>query len=100
VKTDLKRLLLFSVIIFSVFLNGCSSIKHPRENNYDLWMDALKGFNGPVYYVGSNETNSYFRVGSVIHSYYKVRTTDTHLPRTFPIAKGEPYRITSDMVPE
>jgi hypothetical protein len=63
-------------------------------------MDALKGFNGPVYYVGSDETNAYFRVGSFIHAYYKLRPADARLPKTFPVSKGEPYRITSDMVPE
>jgi len=63
-------------------------------------MDSLKGFNGPVYYVGSDETNSYFTVGYLIHTYYKQRTADTRLPKTFPISKGEPYRITADMVSE
>ena len=95
------RAAMFIAIIGCFLLSvSCSSVKNPRENNYDLWMDALKGFNGPVYYIGSDETNAYFRVGSYFHSYYKVKATDTHLPKTFPVSKGEPYQITAEMVPE
>jgi hypothetical protein len=83
-----------------LLLVSCSSVKNARENNYDLWMDALKGGNGPVYYVGSEGTNAYFRVGSLFYSYYKVPEADTHLPKTFPLSKGEPYRITFSMIPE
>ena len=100
----MKKLLLASVIFIVVnsllFLSSCSSIKTAREDYYALWMDTLKGFNGPVYYIGSDETNSYFKVGTYIHAYYKERTADTHLPKIFPISKGDPYQITFSMIPE
>jgi len=61
-------------------------------------MAALKGFEGSVYYVGSDGDDSYFRAGKVFYSRYKAQTSKIRLPRTFPFGKGDPYLVTQDMV--
>jgi hypothetical protein len=90
------------VVLFCI--TGCYSVSyvHRAKDNphdpYDLWMAALKGFEGPVYYVGSEGEFSYFRAGTVIWTRYKVQTAHIDLPRTFPLGKGEPYLVTEGMV--
>ena len=86
-----------------VCLTGCHSLSYVRgakEHPQELWMAALKGFEGPVYYVGSEGEFSYFRAGKVFWTRYKAQTSRTHLPRTFPLGNGEPYLVTEDMVPK
>jgi hypothetical protein len=63
-------------------------------------MAALKGFEGPVHYVGSEGEFSYFRAGTVFWTRYKAQTSKLRLPRTFPLGKDEPYLVTEDMVPK
>ncbi|HSY73838.1 MAG TPA: hypothetical protein VK810_00065 [Dongiaceae bacterium] len=96
----MKKFLYAGILLIAIggtlILANYSSVKNAREDYYALWMDASKGFNGPVYYIGSDATNDYFRVGSLIHNYYKIRVIDVHLPKTFPVSKGEPYLITAD----
>jgi hypothetical protein len=90
------------IAVISLLFYGCCSTRYVRgaeERPYDLWMPALKGFEGPVYYVGSEGEFSYFRAGSVICSRYKAQTLKLRLPNTFPIGMGEPYRVTEGMVP-
>jgi hypothetical protein len=82
---------------------GCYSVSYIRgaqARPTDLWMSALKHQEGPVYYVGSEGEFSYFRAGTVIWTRYKAQTSKIHLPRTFPLGKGEPYLVTPDMVPK
>src|SRR6266498_5828483 len=38
-------------------------IRGAKERPTELWYAALKGFHGPVYYVGSDGEFSYFRAG-------------------------------------
>ena len=100
--TQIRLFLLFAAICVVVIFSGCHSLSYihrAKERPYDLWMAALKGFEGPVYYVGSDGDYSYFRAGTMIYTRYKVQTTKTHLPRTFPFGKGEPYLVTVEMVP-
>jgi hypothetical protein len=78
---------------------GCSGIHGAPERPADLRMAALKGFEGPVYYVGSEGDFSYFRAGTIFHTRYKARTSKLQLPRTFSLGQGKPYRVTEDMVP-
>jgi len=40
-------------------------IQAAQERPWDLWIAALKGFEGPVYYVGSDGDFSYFRAGKI-----------------------------------
>ena len=100
ISNDLGRLAL--ALVFSATVCGCRSlgyIHRAKERPYDLWMAALKGFEGPVYYVGSDGDFSYFRAGDVFYSRYKVQTEKIRLPDTFPFGKGEPYRVKQEMVP-
>jgi hypothetical protein len=99
-KKPLLISVFLTVVVYSFLFISCSSVKSAREDYYALWMDALKGGNGPVYYVGNDETNSYFRVGYFIHAYYKIRAVDAHLPKTFPVSNSDSYQITFSMVPE
>jgi hypothetical protein len=76
---------------------GCShadSLKSAaREDSYRVWMALLKGFGGDVFYVGSDDTYSYFRLGRVFRSYYKVPTCAAKLPQTLPLEAGESYAV-------
>jgi hypothetical protein len=90
-----------AVCIITVFC-GCHSLSYihgAKERSYELWMAALKGFEGPVYYVGSDGDFSYFRAGKIFYTRYKAQTSKINLPRTFPFGKGEPYLVTQDLVP-
>jgi hypothetical protein len=78
---------------------GCSGIRGARERPYDLSMAVLKGFEGPVYYVGSEGDFSYFRAGEIFHTKYKVRTDTIRLPFEFSPGHGKPYLATMSMVP-
>jgi hypothetical protein len=70
------------------------------EQPYDLWMAALKGFQGPVYYVGSEGEYSYFRAGKLFYTPYKAQTAKIHLPKTFPLNAQETYPVTAEMIIE
>lgn len=94
---------LLAVVICAIAPVGCRSLSYihgASEDSQALWMAALKGFEGPVYYVGSDGDYSYFRAGTVTYTRYKALTAKIHLPRTFPFGKGEPYLVTQDMVPK
>lgn len=53
----------------------------------------LEGFDGDVFYIGSDDTYSYFRIGRVFRSYYKVPTCAAKLPQTLPIDSGPFYAV-------
>ena len=89
------------VIFFAIGSCGCRSLTYihgAKERPYDLWMATLKGFEGPVYYVGSEGEFSYFRAGKIVYTRYKAQTSKIGLPRTFPFGKEEPYLVTQEMV--
>jgi hypothetical protein len=95
----------FAGLLVALFcITGCYSVsyvhrvKDDPHDPYFLWMAALKGQEGPVYYVGSEGEFSYFRAGTVIWTRYKVQTAHINLPRTFPLGKEKPYLVTQDMV--
>jgi hypothetical protein len=88
-------------VLCVVAFAGCHSLGYVHgapEDQSGLWMAALKGFKGPVYYVGSDGDYSYFRAGRVFYRRYKAQTSKLSLPRTFPFGKSEPYLVTQDMV--
>lgn len=89
------------VVVCAIGFTGCRSLSYIHrapEDPQALWMAALKGFEGSVYYVGSDGDDSYFRAGKVFYSRYKAQTSKIRLPRTFPFGKGDPYLVTQDMV--
>ena len=87
------------VAIVVVHFRSLSYIHGAEERPYDLWKAALAGFEGPIYYVGSEGDFSYFRAGSVVYTRYKAQTSRIKLSRTFPFGKGEPYLVAQEMVP-
>jgi len=101
-SSKIRFAVVFAVLVFAVCtFTGCRSLSYvhrAKERPYDLWMAALKGFEGPVFYVGSDGDYSYFRAGKVFYTRYKAQTSKLGLPQTFPFGKGEPYLVTQDMV--
>jgi hypothetical protein len=89
---------LFCVALYSTGCGSLSAYRQAPERPYDLWMAALQGKEGPVYYVGGEGEYSYFRAGKVVYNRYKARTSKIHLPSTFPLGHGKPYRVTQEMV--
>jgi hypothetical protein len=81
-----------------VAFSGCCSFSY-KDDPYQLWMAALKPIGGKLYYVGDKGDFSYFRVGLAGCDRYKAPTSKINLPDTFPLHKGKPYVVTSDMVP-
>ena len=57
-----------------------------------VWVALLKGFNGDVTYVGSDDAHAYFRIGDS-PAYYKVPTCAVRLPETFPVGRSTPYAV-------
>src|ERR1700733_1183043 len=76
---------------------GCAnadSLKSAAQaDSYRVWIALLKGFDGDVFYVGSDDTYSYFRLGHVFRSYYKVPTYAAKLPQTLPLDSGQVYAV-------
>ena len=95
-------LLVAAVCIVAIAGCGTSAyVKKAPEDSYGLWMAALKSDPGPVSYVGSQGEYSYFRAGKYGYfKRFKAQTAKIHLPRTFPLGKGEEYIVTQDMVLE
>jgi hypothetical protein len=96
-------LLLISGLIIAAFVQHqyCFTLAYIRgahEDAYQLWISALKGLSGTVYYVGSEREFTYFRVGSIFPARYKAPTKKIGLPMTFPLGTQQPYRVTQDMV--
>lgn len=75
-----------------------SFVRGAEECPWDLWIAALKGFIGPVEYVGSDGEFSYFRAGTSLYSRYKARTSELCLPETFAFGEGRPYRVGHEMI--
>jgi len=64
-----------------------------KSDNYRVWITLLKGFGGGVFYVGSDDTHAYFRIGRLLRSYYKMPACAAHLPETYSLLEGEPYAV-------
>ncbi len=62
-------------------------------DSYRVWIALLKGLEGEVRYVGSDETYAYFRTGWIFRSYYKVPSCAAHLPTIFSVGDEEPYIV-------
>jgi hypothetical protein len=60
---------------------------------YRVWVALLKGANGSVYYVGSDNAHAYFRIGIIFSSYYKVPACAVLLPETFSVRDGRSYVV-------
>jgi hypothetical protein len=70
-----------------------SPVSWAREDSYDVWIALLKGFEGDVYYVGSDERYLYFRIGRVFWTYYKLPLCAAQVPEAIAVDRGEPYVV-------
>jgi hypothetical protein len=105
-KLPAKVWLTASLAILLVLTSRCA-YQHSRayllgapEDRYRLWIAALKGLDGRVRYMGSDDDYSYFLVGDVFCSRYKAPTAKLHLPNTFRLGEGTPYDVSVEMVPQ
>ena len=64
-----------------------------KSDNYHVWITLLKGFGGDVFYMGSDDTHAYFRIGRLFRSYYKMPSCAAYLPETYSLLEGEPYAV-------
>jgi hypothetical protein len=62
-----------------------------------LFLAVTKSFGARTYYVGSDDHWSYFETkfedSLFTPTYRRVEASRMHLPRTFPLWQGKPYRI-------
>jgi len=64
-----------------------------HADSYRVWIALLKGLEGDVYYVGNDEANAYFRLGTIFWSYYKIPACAARPPEAFLIGAGKPYVV-------
>ena len=67
--------------------------ENAKTDNYRVWIHSLKGFGGDVFYLGSDDTHVYFRIGRVFRSYYKVPSCAVRPPETFSLLERESYPV-------
>ena len=77
-----------------------SPVAAASADSYRLWIALIKGFEGDVHYVGSDNANAFFRVGRVFWSYYKIPACAADLPSTFPLNNGNPYVVRLHVGPD
>jgi hypothetical protein len=78
---------------YAAFCRLVSPESVARADSERVWIALLKGFEGDVYYVGSDSTSAYFRDGILFWSYYKVAACAVQLPQVFPIGSDKPYVV-------
>jgi hypothetical protein len=98
--TSMRRIALrvfIALVVVAVSYAGWTRVRSPvsmaHEDANRLWIALIKGFEGDVRYVGSDETSAYFRVGLVFSTYYKVPACAVQLPETFAIGHDRSYVV-------
>jgi hypothetical protein len=88
-------------------LAGTAAYTHLRspesaasEESYPVWIALLKGYEGEVRYVGSDEAHAYFRIGRVFWSYYKLRSCAVQVPELLPVRAGSSYVVRLHVNPD
>ena len=69
------------------------------EDSNHIWISLLKGLEGDVVYLGDKEDKSYFRMGNLFWSYYKLPACRMVLLRKFALESGERYVVTLKNMP-
>ena len=62
-------------------------------DSYPVYIALLKGFQGDVIYVGSDDRYAYFRLGGIFWSYYKLLSCAAAVPETFSVHAGNAYAV-------
>jgi len=90
-----RSISLFAVTLLASLASACDgwAKSAAHEDSYPVWMALLEGFDGDAFYIGSDDTYSYFRLGHVFRSYYKVPTCAAKLPQTLPLDSGRFYAV-------
>jgi hypothetical protein len=85
-----------------LLLSACRTPAPPPASSFTadwsgLFLAVTKSFGTRTYYVGSDNQWAYFETqfedSLVTPTYRKVETSRMHLPQTFPLGQGKPYRI-------
>jgi hypothetical protein len=102
----LSRVLICVAIAALIVLIACVSWTRTRspevvavEDSSHVWISLLKGFEGEVVYLGDKGDKSYFRMGNLFWSYYKLPACRMVLLRKFALGNGEPYVVTLKNMP-
>jgi hypothetical protein len=97
-------LVLASAAALVVSYAGWTRIRSPAAaadaNSYAVWIALLKGWEGDVTYLGSDETDSYFRIGRIFWSYYKVSSCAVRVPKMLSIHDDESYVVKLHVRPD
>ncbi len=83
------------------FLACCAAAPPPASDFRDDWLGLFRAVTRSsgvrTYYLGSDAHWAYFETkfedSLVTPKYRKVEASRMHLPRTFPLGQGKPYRI-------
>jgi hypothetical protein len=93
-----------AVVVAAGFYSVWTRVRSPEStassDSNGLWIALIKGLNGDVHYVGSDDRSSYFRVGRVFWSYYKVPVCAARLPETFSVGAENPYVVRPHVRPD
>jgi hypothetical protein len=93
---SIAAILIVIVVIVAAYARW-THLRSPQsvalEDSSFVWIALLKGFNGDVVYVGSDDSYAYFRLGSLFWSYYKVPACAARLPETFPVGRRSGYVV-------
>jgi hypothetical protein len=92
------------VALYAMLFSACRTAVPPVENIRDdgtgLFLAVTKSFGTSTYYVGSEGKWAYFKTNREDSffrpTFRKVLASHMHLPRTFPLSQGKPYRIYLD----
>jgi hypothetical protein len=82
------------IVLLSVALAGCARNSHLNKASEDpqaVQMIRLKGFGGPLRYLGDEAGFSYFKAGRYAPKYFKVPTTKLTLRNRFPLGRQPAY---------
>jgi hypothetical protein len=91
--------ILFALGGYAAWTRTRSPVLVAVEDSNHVWISLLKGFEGDVVYLGDKDDKSYFRMGKLFWSYYKLRACRMILPRTFALGGGLPYVVTFENMP-
>jgi hypothetical protein len=102
-----RRIALFALVSTAAVVVSCAGwtrIRSPAPaadaNSYAVWIALLKGWEGDVTYLGSDETDAYFRIGRIFWSYYKVYSCAVRVPKVLSIHGNESYIVKLHIRPD
>src|SRR5258708_23774524 len=102
----LTRVVIYSTLAALIVLVACVLWTRRRspevvaiEDSNHVWISLLKGFEGDVVYLGDKDDKSYFRMGNLFWSYYKLPACRMVLLRAFALGSEVPHVVTLKNMP-